>query len=252
MVYLDYNASTPVDQRVMPAIVAASETSISILPTGASTGPSPFRLRSRPPQIISARSTAAARRLRAISRVRWLTSTRETSALNFDQQIRTAPVTPADSPGLAFVWHDLSEPLVETFSRSRGKARRSIRERHDHDKWREVRGVDGGDVAPLRGRHAPRPGWCPAPHPAAFPVPGGGRMPAACVCSGPVPRSRHLSSHPFSYLDLGQRMQPQRIRQREKAAGPFEALVSQARVSPTLSRKPTRAASAQKLSPTRA
>ena len=25
MVYLDYNASTPVDQRVMPAILAASE-----------------------------------------------------------------------------------------------------------------------------------------------------------------------------------------------------------------------------------
>ncbi len=42
-------------------------------------------------------------------------------------------VTSADSPGLAFVWHDLSEPLVETFSRSRGKARRSILERYDHE-----------------------------------------------------------------------------------------------------------------------
>ena len=42
-------------------------------------------------------------------------------------------VTPADSPGLVFVWHDLAEPLVETFSRSRGKARRSLLERYDHE-----------------------------------------------------------------------------------------------------------------------
>jgi predicted RecB family nuclease len=42
-------------------------------------------------------------------------------------------VTPADSAGLAFVWHDLGEPLVETFSRSQGKARRSILVRHDHE-----------------------------------------------------------------------------------------------------------------------
>ncbi len=42
-------------------------------------------------------------------------------------------VTSGDSPGLAFVWHDLDEPLVETFSRSRGKARRSMLERYDHE-----------------------------------------------------------------------------------------------------------------------
>jgi len=42
-------------------------------------------------------------------------------------------VTPDDGPGLVFVWHDLGEPLVETFSRSRGKARRSILERYEHE-----------------------------------------------------------------------------------------------------------------------
>ena len=35
--------------------------------------------------------------------------------------------------GWSFVWHDLDEPLVETFSRSRGKARRSMLERYDHE-----------------------------------------------------------------------------------------------------------------------
>jgi hypothetical protein len=38
---------------------------------------------------------------------------------------------PANSPGLALVWHNLDESLVETFSRSRGKARRSMLERYD-------------------------------------------------------------------------------------------------------------------------
>ncbi|MGB8388651.1 hypothetical protein [Mycobacterium sp.] len=42
-------------------------------------------------------------------------------------------VTPGNGPGLVFVWHDLGEPLVETFSRSRGKVRRSILERYDHE-----------------------------------------------------------------------------------------------------------------------
>jgi hypothetical protein len=32
-----------------------------------------------------------------------------------------------------FVWHDLTEPLALTFSRSRGKARRSLLDRYDHE-----------------------------------------------------------------------------------------------------------------------
>ncbi len=44
-----------------------------------------------------------------------------------------AAVTSADSPGLVFVWGDLAEPLVETFSRSRGKVRRSLLDRYDHE-----------------------------------------------------------------------------------------------------------------------
>jgi predicted RecB family nuclease len=34
---------------------------------------------------------------------------------------------------LVFVWHDLSKPTRPTFSRSRGKARRSVLERYDHE-----------------------------------------------------------------------------------------------------------------------
>ncbi|OCB40714.1 hypothetical protein A9X02_16655 [Mycobacterium malmoense] len=42
-------------------------------------------------------------------------------------------VTAGDSPGLVFVWHDLQEPLFQTFSRSQGKKRRSLLERYDHE-----------------------------------------------------------------------------------------------------------------------
>ncbi|OBI49810.1 hypothetical protein A5707_16380 [Mycobacterium kyorinense] len=42
-------------------------------------------------------------------------------------------VTPNGDPGLVFVWHDLDEPLISTFSRSRGKVRRSLLERYDHE-----------------------------------------------------------------------------------------------------------------------
>jgi predicted RecB family nuclease len=42
-------------------------------------------------------------------------------------------VTPSQVPELVFVWHDLDSPLVLTFSRSRGKTRRSLLERYDHE-----------------------------------------------------------------------------------------------------------------------
>jgi predicted RecB family nuclease len=42
-------------------------------------------------------------------------------------------MTTADDADLVFVWHDLQEPLVETFSRSHGKKRRSLLERYDHE-----------------------------------------------------------------------------------------------------------------------
>lgn len=35
--------------------------------------------------------------------------------------------------GLVFVWHDLTTPVRDTFSRSRGKVRRSLLERYDHE-----------------------------------------------------------------------------------------------------------------------
>lgn len=42
-------------------------------------------------------------------------------------------VTPGAVAGFVFVWHDLREPLGFTFSRSRGKVRRSLLERYDHE-----------------------------------------------------------------------------------------------------------------------
>jgi predicted RecB family nuclease len=41
--------------------------------------------------------------------------------------------TPVRSSELVFVWHDLNKPVRLTFSRSRGKARRSLLERYDHE-----------------------------------------------------------------------------------------------------------------------
>jgi hypothetical protein len=57
-------------------------------------------------------------------------------------------------PALVFVWHDLGEPLVSTFSRSRSKVRRSLLERYDHEHAFRVkvaataREVLGGDDDP--------------------------------------------------------------------------------------------------------
>jgi len=62
--------------------------------------------------------------------------------------------TPNHDPGLVFVWHDLDKPLVLTFSRSRGKVRRSLLERYDHEHAFRVkvaataREVLGGDDDP--------------------------------------------------------------------------------------------------------
>lgn len=42
-------------------------------------------------------------------------------------------IPPSDDAGLVFVWHGLDEPLFWTFSRSRGKVRRSLLERYDHE-----------------------------------------------------------------------------------------------------------------------
>ena len=41
--------------------------------------------------------------------------------------------TSANEPELVFVWHELTAPLRTTFSRSRGKVRRSLLERYDHE-----------------------------------------------------------------------------------------------------------------------
>ena len=40
---------------------------------------------------------------------------------------------PGADAGLVFVWHDLAKPVRNTFSRSRGKVRRSLLERYDHE-----------------------------------------------------------------------------------------------------------------------
>ena len=40
---------------------------------------------------------------------------------------------PSAAATFVFVWHDLAEPLGFTFSRSRGKVRRSLLERYDHE-----------------------------------------------------------------------------------------------------------------------
>ena len=42
-------------------------------------------------------------------------------------------VVPGRAAELVFVWHDLNEPVRVTFSRSRGKASRSLLERYDHE-----------------------------------------------------------------------------------------------------------------------
>jgi hypothetical protein len=42
-------------------------------------------------------------------------------------------LTPNGSADLVFIWHDLGELLVPPFSRSRGKVRRSLLERYDHE-----------------------------------------------------------------------------------------------------------------------
>lgn len=43
------------------------------------------------------------------------------------------PITPDAPPERVVAWHDLAAPLVPTFSRSRGKAKRSLLERYDHE-----------------------------------------------------------------------------------------------------------------------
>jgi hypothetical protein len=40
---------------------------------------------------------------------------------------------PGADAGLVFVWYDLAKPVRDTFSRSRGKVRRSLLERYDHE-----------------------------------------------------------------------------------------------------------------------
>jgi predicted RecB family nuclease len=42
-------------------------------------------------------------------------------------------VTPGQGPRWVLAWHNLAEPLFFTFSRSRGKTRRSLLERYDHE-----------------------------------------------------------------------------------------------------------------------
>ena len=84
-------------------------------------------------------------------------------------------VTPGQGPELVFVWHNLDEPLVFTFSRSQGKTRRSLLERYDHehafrvkvaDNARRVTGADD-DPQPLvepigqdECRRCPYEQWC--------------------------------------------------------------------------------------------
>jgi predicted RecB family nuclease len=84
-------------------------------------------------------------------------------------------VTPSLGPEWVFVWHDLNEPLGFTFSRSRGKARRSLLERYDHEHGFRVkvaetaRNITGGDnhprplVEPIgqnECRRCPYEQWC--------------------------------------------------------------------------------------------
>jgi predicted RecB family nuclease len=42
-------------------------------------------------------------------------------------------LTDLDPSGLCLLWHDLNKPLFETYSRSRGSAKRSALERYDHE-----------------------------------------------------------------------------------------------------------------------
>ncbi|OBK97656.1 ribonuclease H-like domain-containing protein, partial [Mycobacterium sp. 1165178.9] len=65
-------------------------------------------------------------------------------------------VTPNQDPGLAFAWHDLNEPLVSTFSRSRGKVRRSLLERYDHEHTFRVK-VAATAREVIGGEHDPQP-----------------------------------------------------------------------------------------------
>lgn len=51
-------------------------------------------------------------------------------------------VTPGRGADLVFVWHDLNDPVRVTFSRSRGKARRSLLERYDHEHGFRVKVAD--------------------------------------------------------------------------------------------------------------
>ncbi len=43
------------------------------------------------------------------------------------------PITPDAPPNQFLAWHDLAEPVAFTYSRSRGKAKRSLLERYDHE-----------------------------------------------------------------------------------------------------------------------
>ncbi len=51
-------------------------------------------------------------------------------------------VTPGQDPELVFAWHNLTEPLLFTFSRTRGKTRRSLLERYDHEHAFRVKVAD--------------------------------------------------------------------------------------------------------------
>lgn len=62
---------------------------------------------------------------------------------------------------LALVWHRLNEPMIDTFSRSRGKARRSLLDRYDHEHTFRVR------VAERAALIAGRPG---DPEPLVIPI----------------------------------------------------------------------------------
>lgn len=42
-------------------------------------------------------------------------------------------LAPGTSAELVLAWHDLAEPVVSTYSRSRSKAKRSLLERYDHE-----------------------------------------------------------------------------------------------------------------------
>lgn len=51
-------------------------------------------------------------------------------------------VTAGQDPQLVFAWHNLTEPLFFTFSRTRGKTRRSLLERYDHEHAFRVKVAD--------------------------------------------------------------------------------------------------------------